>query len=94
MQVGEQEDPPARVGVQPGPAAPLEMAPDASHEAVLGLLGLLGLLELLGAGDGGGTTLALSDSTSTPVDRLATPAPPMPHTTRMCMPAMESAPEN
>ena len=31
MQVGEQEDPPARVEVQPGPAAPLEMAPDASH---------------------------------------------------------------
>ena len=35
MQVGEQEDPPARVEVQPGPAAPLEMAPDASHELPL-----------------------------------------------------------
>ena len=31
MQVGEQEDPCARIEVQPGPAAPLEMESDASH---------------------------------------------------------------
>ena len=31
LQVGEQEDPCARIEVQPGPAAPLEMASDASH---------------------------------------------------------------
>ena len=31
LQVGEQEDPCARIEVQPGPAAPLEMESDASH---------------------------------------------------------------
>ena len=35
LQVGEQEDPCARIEVQAEPGAPLEMAPDASHELPL-----------------------------------------------------------
>ena len=39
LHVGEHVAPSTRVEVQPGPAAPLEMAPDASHEAALGFDG-------------------------------------------------------
>ena len=35
LQFGVHDDPCARVEVQPGPAAPLEMAPDASHGLAL-----------------------------------------------------------